>query len=557
MLNFRPKLFESLRGYDRATFLSDLAAGVTVGVVALPLAIGFAIASGVEPSRGLWTAIIAGFVISIMGGSLVQIGGPTGAFVPILFGIVAKYGYDGLVVATIMAGVMLVVMGALKLGSLIKFIPYPVTSGFTSGIAVIIFVGQLKEFLGLSVTMPAHTPEQVAAIAQNIVQTQWPALGLGLLALAILILWPKAWRRVPASIVAVVVTTILVVVFQINVPTIGSKFGGIPRGLPSISFPKLGFLQVQDLMIPALTITMLGAIESLLSAIVADGMIESRHDSNQELMGQGLANILCPFFGGISATGAIARTATNIRSGAKTPVAGIIHSVTLLVIVLVAAPLAFSIPLTALSAVLLVVAYRMGEWDNFPELWRGPKSDFVVLMVTFAMTVVFDLTIAVGVGLTMAGALFVKRMEEITHIRLVTPESELDVGGGSIRGKNVPEGVLVYRIEGPFFFGAAEKLETALERYSTVPRVVIFRMRTVPAVDATGLHALEVMLDKFHRKGTQLILSGVQPQPMKVLYNAGFIDKIGLDNVCANIDAALTQARRLIESKPPGKKHGA
>ena len=556
-MNFRPKLFESLRGYDRATFLSDLAAGVTVGVVALPLAIGFAIASGVEPSRGLWTAIIAGFVISIMGGSLVQIGGPTGAFVPILFGIVAKYGYDGLVVATIMAGVMLVVMGALKLGSLIKFIPYPVTSGFTSGIAVIIFVGQLKEFLGLSVTMPAHTPEQVAAIAQNIVQTQWPALGLGLLALAILILWPKAWRRVPASIVAVVVTTILVVVFQINVPTIGSKFGGIPRGLPSISFPKLGFLQVQDLMIPALTITMLGAIESLLSAIVADGMIESRHDSNQELMGQGLANILCPFFGGISATGAIARTATNIRSGAKTPVAGIIHSVTLLVIVLVAAPLAFSIPLTALSAVLLVVAYRMGEWDNFPELWRGPKSDFVVLMVTFAMTVVFDLTIAVGVGLTMAGALFVKRMEEITHIRLVTPESELDVGGGSIRGKNVPEGVLVYRIEGPFFFGAAEKLETALERYSTVPRVVIFRMRTVPAVDATGLHALEVMLDKFHRKGTQLILSGVQPQPMKVLYNAGFIDKIGLDNVCANIDAALTQARRLIESKPPGKKHGA
>src|SRR5882724_6730570 len=547
MLDFRPKLFDALRGYDRATFLSDLAAGVTVGVVALPLAIGFAIASGVEPSRGLWTAIIAGFVISALGGSLVQVGGPTGAFVPILFAIVAKYGYDGLVVATIMAGIMLVAMGALKLGNLIKFIPYPVTSGFTSGIAVIIFVGQLKEFLGLSVKMPAHTPEQVAAVTQNLAQTQWPALGLGLLALAILILWPKAWRRIPASIVAVVVTTVLVAVFRIDVPTIGSKFGGIPRGLPSISFPKINFLQVQDLMIPALTITMLGAIESLLSAIVADGMIESRHDSNQELMGQGLANILCPFFGGISATGAIARTATNIRSGAKTPVAGMIHSVTLLVIVLVAAPLAKSIPLTALSAVLLVVAYRMGEWENFPELWRGPKSDFIVLVVTFTLTAVLDLTIAVGVGLTMAGALFVRRMEEITQIRLVTADSELDVGGGSIRDKEIPEGVLVYRIEGPFFFGAAEKLETALERYSTVPRVVIFRMRTVPAVDATGLHALEVMLDKFHRKGTQLILSGVQPQPMKVLFNAWFIDKIGLDNVCANIDAALAQARHLLE----------
>ncbi len=547
MFVFRPKLFEALRGYDRSTFLSDLTAGVTVGVVALPLAIGFAIASGVEPSRGLWTAIIAGFVISALGGSLVQVGGPTGAFVPILFAIVARYGYDGLVVATIMAGVMLVAMGALKLGNLTKFIPYPVTSGFTSGIAVIIFVGQLKEFLGLTVKMPAHTPEQVAAIAQNLAQTEWPALGLGLLALAILILWPKAWRRIPASIVAVVVTTVLVAVFRIDVPTIGSKFGGIPRGLPSISFPKINFLQVQDLMIPALTITMLGAIESLLSAIVADGMIESRHDSNQELMGQGLANVLCPFFGGISATGAIARTATNIRSGAKTPVAGMIHSITLLVIVLIAAPLAKSIPLTALSAVLLVVAYRMGEWDNFPELWRGPKSDFMVLVVTFGLTVVFDLTIAVGVGLTMAGALFVRRMEEITQIRLVTADSELDVGGGSIRDKEIPEGVLVYRIEGPFFFGAAEKLEAALERYSTVPRVVIFRMRTVPAVDATGLHALEVMLDKFHRKGTQLILSGVQPQPMKVLFNAGFIDKIGLDNVCANIDAALAQARHLLE----------
>jgi SulP family sulfate permease len=495
----------------------------------------------------LWTAIIAGFLISALGGSLVQVGGPTGAFVPILAGIVASYGYGGLAVATLMAGIILVVMGVLKLGDLIKFIPYPVTSGFTSGIAVIIFIGQLKEFFGLPIPkMPAHTPHQIATIVMNLPQTRWPTLGLGLLALAILILWPQRWRRVPSSIVAVVVTTVLVVVFQLDVPTIGSKFGGIPRGLPELTLPHLTFEQFQSLIIPALTIAMLGSIESLLSAIVADGMIESRHDSNQELIGQGIANIACPFFGGISATGAIARTATNIRSGAKTPVAGMIHSVTLLVIMLVAAPLAKFIPLTALSAVLIMVAYRMGEWENFPELARSTRSDFGVMIATFALTVVFDLTIAVGVGLSLAAVLFVRRMEEISQIKLVTAQTDMDTGGGSIRDKQVPEGVVVYRIEGPFFFGAAEKLEAALGRYSDVPRVVIFRMRNVPAIDATGLHALEIMLDKFHRKHTQLVLSGVQPQPMKVLYNAGFVDKIGLDNVCANIDAALERARQLV-----------
>jgi SulP family sulfate permease len=547
---FRPKLLECWRGYDRATFLSDLGAGLTVGVVALPLAIGFGIASGVTPGQGLWTAIIAGFLISVLGGSLVQVGGPTGAFVPLLAGIVAAHGYGGLAVATLMAGIILVAMGVLRLGSLIKFIPYPVTSGFTSGIAVIIFVGQLKEFLGLDVAMPRHTPHQIATIAMHLPHVDVATLGVGVLALAILILWPKRWRRVPSSIVAVAAGTLVVTVMHLDVATIGSKFGGIPRGLPDLSLPRLTFDQFQSLMIPAFTIAMLGAIESLLSAIVADGMIESRHDSNQELVGQGIANIVCPFFGGISATGAIARTATNIRSGARTPVAGIVHAVTLLVIMLAAAPLAKFIPLAALSAVLIVVAYRMGEWENFLELARSTKSDLGVMIITFALTVVFDLTIAVGVGLSMAAVLFVRRMEEITHIRLVTPESELDVGGGSIRGQEVPEGVLVYRIEGPFFFGAAEKLETALDRYSAVPRVVIFRMRTVPAIDATGLHALEVMLDKFQRKGTRLILSGVQPQPMKVLYNASFVDKIGLDNVCANIDAALNRARALLTETP-------
>ena len=548
---FRPKLIEALRNYDRATFVADFAAGVTVGVVALPLAIGFGIASGVTPGQGLWTAIIAGFLISALGGSLVQVGGPTGAFVPILAGIVTAYGYGGLAVATLMAGVILVVMGLLKLGSLIKFIPYPVTSGFTSGIAVIIFIGQLKEFLGFEAVMPRHTPHQIATIVMNLAHIHLATLGIGVLALVILIGWPKRWRRVPSSIVAVLVCTVVAQAMQLEVATIGSKFGGIPRGLPELTMPKLSFDQFQSLLIPAFTIAMLGAIESLLSAIVADGMIESRHDSNQELVGQGIANIVCPFFGGISATGAIARTATNIRSGAQTPVAGLVHSITLLVIMLVAAPWAKFIPLTALSAVLIMVAYRMGEWENFSELAHSTKSDFGVLVITFALTVIFDLTIAVGVGLSMAAVLFVKRMEEISQIRLVTPDSDMDLGSGSIRGKDIPAGVLVYRIEGPFFFGAAEKLETALERYSTMPRVVIFRMRNVPAVDASGLHALEIMLDKFHRKGTQLILSGVQPQPMKVLFRAGFVDRIGLDNVCANIDVALIRACALLAGTPP------
>jgi sulfate permease, SulP family len=547
MFSFRPKLFDALRGYDRATFLSDLGAGVTVGIVALPLAIGFGIASNVTPGQGLWTAIIAGLVISALGGTLVQIGGPTGAFVPILAGIVAAYGYGGLAVATVMAGVILVVMGVLRLGNLIKFIPYPVTSGFTSGIAVIIFVGQLKEFFGLPIAkMSPHTPHQITEIVMNLRHTNLLTLGLGVLALAILILWPKKWRRVPASIVAVIVPTVLVWAFDLNVSTIGSKFGGIPRGLPEIALPKLSFEDFQNLLMPAMTIAMLGAIESLLSAVVADGMIETRHDSNQELMGQGLANIASPLFGGISATGAIARTATSIRSGAKTPVAGIIHSVTLLLIMLAAAPLAKFMPLTALSAVLIMVAYRMGEWENFPELMRSTKSDFGVMVATFALTVIFDLTIAVGFGLAMAAVLFVRRMEEISQIKLVTPESDLDMGGNSIRRKEVPAGVLVYRIEGPFFFAAAEKLETALARHSTVPRVVIFRMRNVPAIDATGLHTLELIFDKFQRKGTQLVFSGVQPQPMKVLYNAGFVDKVGLDSICANIDVALERARQIV-----------
>jgi len=547
VFSFRPKLVECLRGYDRATFFSDLAAGITVGVVALPLAMAFAIASGVKPEAGIFTAVIAGFLISALGGTRASIGGPTGAFIVILYGIHAKYGAENLAICTIMAGVILLVMGLARFGTMIKYIPYPVTMGFTSGIAVLIFSTQIKDFFGLTVEkVPSEFIEKMRALAEHAGTFQWPTIVLAAASLVIIIFWPKPWqRRVPGSIVALVLGTVAVALFQLPVETIGSKFGGIPQALPSPQVPTLSWENIRHLFQPATTIALLAAIESLLCAVVADGMIDDRHDSNQELVAQGVANIVCPFFGGISATGAIARTATNIRSGGRTPVAGLVHAGTLLLIVLVAAPLAKFIPLTALSAVLLVVAYRMGEWDNFVELTRGPKSDFGVLLVTFAVTVIFDLTVAVGVGLTMAAVLFVRRMEEISHIRLVTPETEMEVGSGSIRDKVVPAGTVVYRIEGPFFFAAAEKLEAALTRLQDAPRVVIFRMRTVPAVDATGLRALELMLEKFHRKGTQLILSGVQPQPMKVLYNAGFVDKIGLDNLCPNIDVALARAGAL------------
>ena len=530
--------------------MSDLGAGVTVGIVALPLAIGFGIASGVTPGQGLWTAIIAGVLISALGGSRVQIGGPTGAFVPILAGIVAGFGYGGLAVATVMAGIFLVIMGVCKAGSLIKFIPYPVIAGFTSGIAVIIFTGQLKEFLGLAIKMPRHTPDQIAAVATHLGEANGMAVALGGVTVAILIFWPRRWRAAPPSMVAVVICTVLVAAFKLHVHTIGSEFGGIPSGFPRLELPRIDFQQIHELMIPAMTIAMLGAIESLLSAMVADGMIGDHHDSNQELVAQGIANIVCPLFGGIPATGAIARTATNIRSGGRTPVAGLIHSLTLLVVVLAAAPLAKYIPLASLSAVLFVVAYKMGEWDNFPELARTTRSDFGVLLITSGLTVFFDLTVAVGAGMAIAIALFVKRMEEIAQVKLVTPETDVEIGTGSIRKQEIPPEVLVFRIEGPFFFGVAEKLEYALARSRAVPRVLIFRVRNVPAMDASGLRALQHTWEKFHRRNTQLLLCGIQPQPMKILLRSGLADRIGLDNICPNIDEALIRAREILAGAP-------
>ena len=550
MRTFFPALLPALRQYRRADLFADLGAGVTVGIIALPLAIGFAIASGGTPQQGLWTGIIAGIVVGLFGGSRFQIAGPTGAFVPVLFSIVTRFGYDGLALATMMAGAMLVILGALKMGRLLKFFPYPVVAGFTSGIAVIIFCGQLNEFLGLGLKMPDHVPQQIAALASHIGAIRWQAVAIGALTLAVSGLWPRITKRVPASIVAVLAAALVAYFAGWPVATIGSKFGGIPAGLPGWHFPAVSLDAMRSLMGAAFTIAALGAIESLLSAMVADGMTDTRHNPNQELVAQGLANLLCPLVGGIAATGAIARTAANIRSGARSPVAGIVHALVLLLVALVAAPLVRFIPLAALSAVLLGVAFRMSEWHTFIELWRGPRADFGVLVTAFGLTVVFDLTIGVGAGMVMAVVLFMRQMEEVTHVRIVTPESEVEgAGSHSILGKDVPEGVILFRIEGPLFFAAAEKLERALNASGGVPRVVIFRMRNVPAMDASGLHAFEVAVDKLHRQKSKVYLTAVQPQPMKVMYESGFVDRLGMHKFCADTDHALQLVRELAGAK--------
>ena len=537
---FAPAVARALRGYTRADFLADVGAGLTVGVIALPLAIGFAIASGAAPQQGLWTGIVASVMVALLGGSRFQIAGPTGAFVPVLFSIIGVYGYGGLALATLMAGAMLVAVGVLRMGRLLKFIPYPVVAGFTSGIALIIFCGQLNEFLGLGLHMPAHVPRQVAVLVANLHLLNWHALALGLITLALLYFWPFVTRRIPSSIVAVVCATLVAVLTHWPVATIGSRFGEIPAGFPGLHFPAISLELMRNLMGPAFTIAALGAIESLLSAMVADGMTDTRHDANQELIGQGVANLLCPLVGGITATGAIARTAASIRSGARTPVAAIVHALVLLGVVLFAAPLVRQVPLAALSAILLAVAFRMGEWFNFVELWRGPRADFGVLVATFILTVVFDLTVGVGAGLIMATVLFLRQMEEVTHVRLITPESEdAATGSHSIRGKDVPPGVILYRIEGPLFFAATEKLDLALRGSGGKPRAVIFRMRNVPAMDASGLHAFRVAIDKLRHDHIEILFTAVQPQPMKVMFESGLVDHLGLDRFCADVYQAL------------------
>jgi SulP family sulfate permease len=549
---FRPRLFETLKGYSNKDLVPDLIAGVTVGIVALPLAMAFAIASGVKPEAGIFTAVIAGFIISALGGTKVSIGGPTGAFIVILFGIGQKYGFDNLVICTILAGGLLLTMGITRMGTMIKYIPYPVTMGFTSGIAVLIFSTQIKDFLGLTVEkVPSEFIEKMRVLAENLGTVKWPTLGVATASLAIILFWPRKWqRRVPGSIAALVLGTLAVAVFNLPVETIGSRFGGIPQGLPKPHFPSLSWDHIQHLFQPAMTIALLAAIESLLCAVVADGMIDDRHDANQELIAQGLANIISPLFGGIAATGAIARTATNVKSGARTPVAGMVHAVTLLVIILAAAPLAKFVPLATLSAVLVNVAIHMGEWHNFTRLQKWPICDSAVFLSAFAFTVVVDLTVAVEIGMVLAAVLFIKRSSETTQIMAVDESTETEGSHHSLVGKEVPKGVMVYRMMGAFFFGAVDKLESVLKREKSEPEVLILRMRKVVAIDATGLNALEDLHEKLHRKGKHLVLSAPHTNPLMVMEKAGFIDRLGRENVCPHIDAALERAREILGLPP-------
>jgi SulP family sulfate permease len=544
-----PKLATTLKSYSRAQFTADLSAGVIVGIVALPLAIAFGIASGVTPDRGLYTAIIAGFLISALGGSRVQIGGPTGAFVVIVYGIVQKFGVDGLIVATIMAGVFLVILGAVKLGSVIKFIPHPVIIGFTSGIAVIIFSSQVKDFLGLRMgSVPADFLEKWAAFATHFESVNVYAVVVAAFALAIIVAWPRINRRIPGPFVALVLATVVVQVFHLPVETIGSRFGGISASLPHLTLPHPTAAQIRLLVGPAFTIALLGAVESLLSAVVADGMIGGRHRSNMELVAQGIANIVTPLFGGIPATGAIARTATNVKNGGRTPVAGIIHAVTLLLITLFFGRWAALIPMAGLAAILVVVAYHMSEWRAFRAELTAPKSDVIVLVITFALTVLVDLSVAIEAGMVMAAFLFMRRMAEVTNVTAITRELEDDADTyatdpNGVRHRVVPNGVEVYEVNGPFFFGAAETFKDTLGQIARKPKVLIIRLRNVPAIDSTGLHALKDVVHRTRHDGTLVLLSDVHTQPLVALGRSAVLDEIGEDNLFGNLDDALDRAR--------------
>lgn len=553
-----PKLVTTLRDYNRAQFTADLTAGVIVGIVALPLAIAFAIASGVTPERGLVTAIIAGFLISALGGSRVQIGGPTGAFVVIVYGIVQQYGVDGLIVATLMAGVMLVIMGLARLGSVIKFVPTPLVTGFTSGIAVIIFASQVKDFLGLQMgDVPANFVEKIVAYAGAMDSVSLPAIGVAALSLAIIVLWPRLNIRIPGPFVALVASTALVHLLGIEVETIGSRFGELRASLPAPSLPSVSFDTLTKLVTPAFTIALLGAVESLLSAVVADGMIGSRHRANMELVAQGVANIASPLFGGIPATGAIARTATNVRNGGRTPVAGIVHAITLLLIMLFFGRWAALIPMATLAAILVVVAYHMSEWRAFREELRAPRSDVAVLLVTFFLTVFVDLTVAIEIGMVLSAFLFMHRMSEVTAVTAVTraireeDQRQGDVPLEALTRMDVPEGVEIFEISGAFFFGAAEAFRETLSQVARKPKVLIIRMRDVTLLDATGLRALRDAVRRGKSERTLVLLTEIHAQPRETLDRSPLIEEMGEGQIYLTLDDALDRARAHLAARSP------
>jgi SulP family sulfate permease len=544
-----PKTFVVLRGYTLAQLVADLQAGLVVGVVAVPLALAFAIASDVPPERGLVTAVVAGFLVSFLGGSRVQIGGPTGAFVVIVAGIVGRYGLDGLTICTVLAGVLLVVMGLARFGGAIKFIPYPVVTGFTGGIALIIFSSQVKELLGLKMgAVPAPFGAKWRALASSLPTASPSAIAVATGSLLVLLVWPRISRKVPGPIVAILLASAAVSAFRLPVETIGSRFGEIHAAIPAPSLPHVSAERLRELFSPAVTVALLAGIESLLSAVVADGMIGSRHKSNVELVGQGIANIASGLFGGIPATGAIARTATNIKNGGRTPVAGMAHAVTVLLVLVFLGRWARYIPMATLGAILTVVAYHMSEWRSFAHLFRTPKSDVAVLLITFFLTVFVDLTVAVQVGVVLAAFLFMKRMADVTNVAAVTREL-LDAPDGTMNGdaegvarRRIPEDVEVYEVNGPFFFGAADKIKDVLHFVAKKPRVFVLRMRNVPLLDASGIRVLDDLDESFRHQGIRFVISGIQEQPAAALEKAGRFERYGRENFAASLDEALATA---------------
>ncbi len=553
---FRPKLFETLKNYSGALFRRDFGAGLNVMVMAFPLSVAFAIASGAKPEQGLFTAIIGGGIIAALSGSRVQIGGPTGAFVVITYSILQRFGTDGLVLCTALAGALLCVMGFARLGSVIRFIPYPVSRAFTKGIAILILSSQIKNFLGLNVEkLPVDFIGKIKLLVAHLDAVHWPTVTLAVASLVVIGLWPKKLSSfVPGSMVGLVLATIAVRTFGLqehwHIATIESQFGEMSRRLPALHLPALDFAVLPELIHPAFTIALLVAMQALLCSVVTDGMLDERHDSNQELVGQGVANLVGPFFGCIPVTGGVARSIANVRSGGRTPVAGIIHALLLLALLLAAAPLVGHIPLATLSAILVVAAYRMVAWKQFLRLAKWPFSDSSVFLATFALTVLADLTLAVEVGVVLAALLMVKRVSETSQITAVDESTETEGSHHSLVGKQVPDGVLIFRVFGAFFFGVVDKLDDELKRAKQEPDVLILRVRKVLAMDATGLQALEDLHVKLRAKGKQLILSAPHTQPLLVMEKAGFLDRIGRENVCPHIDAALARARDILGLPP-------
>ena len=556
--NFSPRIVNELRHYNKEKFMADLMAGLIVGIVALPLAIAFGIASGVSPSQGILTAIIGGFIVSALGGSKVQIGGPTGAFIVIIYGIVndPQLGLSGLIIATMLAGAFLILLGVCRLGTIIKFIPYPIVVGFTSGIAVTIFTTQIKDLLGLQIEgkLPGDFISKWAVYLHNLDTIDWITAAVGILSIVIIALTPKISKKIPGSLVAIIVMTVGVYFLNaytdLHVSTIGDQFGEIKATIPPLTLPNISWDGLKGLLPTAMVIAVLGAIESLLSATVADGVCGDRHNSNQELIGQGVANLCTPLFGGIPCTGAIARTMTNINNGGRTPMAGIFHAIVLLIIFLALMPLAAYIPMACLAGVLVIVSYGMSGWRTFVQMMRNPKSDITVLLITFFLTVIFDLTVAIEVGLLIACLLFMRRMAETTQIKVIAgeidPNEETDA---EVHEEHlvIPKGVEVYEINGPYFFGIASKFDDIMVNLEKRPKVRIIRMRRVPFIDSTGMHNLQNLCQMSHREGIHIVLSGVQPKVYSVLENNGFCEMLGKDHICPNINVALKKAEEIVK----------